>query len=79
MVAVEAQIAGVKTYVSTELPDDVAVSNGIEFMDLSDKAENWAKKILSEKQALVLDDRSNEFNIRTWANTMFNYYNSLIQ
>ncbi len=77
MVAVEAQIAGVKTYVSTELPDDVAVSNGIEFIDLSDKAENWAKPILSEKQALVLDERSKAFDIKIAVKSLEDYYFSL--
>lgn len=46
IVAIEAQASGLPCIVSTEVPQDVKVTDRIKFMPLSLPAEEWAKEVL---------------------------------
>lgn len=46
IVAVEAQASGLPTVASTEVPNEVASTNLMEFVNLNDPIELWCKKIL---------------------------------
>lgn len=46
IVAIEAQAAGLKTILSTEVAVEAAVTELVEFMSLSQSSEDWAKSIL---------------------------------
>ncbi len=79
MVAVEAQIAGVRTIVSTEVPDDVAITDSIEFLNLSDSVERWNDKVLNGKEhPVLLKDKSDQFNIHIWSQKLEEYYGKIL-
>lgn len=79
MVAVEAQIAGVRTIVSTEVPEDVAITDSIEFLNLSDSVERWTDKVLNGKEhPVLLKDKSDQFNIHIWSQKLEEYYGEIL-
>lgn len=79
MVAVEAQIAGVRTIVSTEVPDDVAITDSIEFLNLSDSVERWTDKVLNGKErSVLLKGKSDQFNIHIWSQKLEEYYGDIL-
>lgn len=49
IVAVEAQVSGLPTIVSSRVPGEVKLFNMIEFLSLNDKPEKWAETILSKR------------------------------
>ena len=53
MVAIEAQVSGVTTICSAEIPEAARISNLINFIDLSLTANIWSEKILN----LISDDQ----------------------
>lgn len=42
---IEAQVSGLKCFISDRISDEVEISNLIEFISLDEKAEKWAEKI----------------------------------
>ena len=49
MVVVEAQVAGLPTIVSTEVPAEAKLFDIIEFLSLRDAAKTWAERILAKR------------------------------
>jgi len=49
MVAVEAQVSGLPTIVSSRVPNEVKLFDTIEFLNLNEKPEKWAESILSKR------------------------------
>jgi len=49
MVAIEAQISGLPTVVSSRVPNEVNLFDMVEFLDLNEKPERWAEIVLSKR------------------------------
>jgi glycosyltransferase EpsF len=79
MVAVEAQAMGIPTIVSTEVPKEVCVTDGIEFMNLDDSAKMWAEKIVGiDLNKLITDVCLKEkYDITEQADKLRKYYEKL--
>ena len=83
MVAVEAQVSGLPVICSTEVPDEVAITNLVTFCPLSEPASEWAKLILSHK-VFERRDTTNEirnagYDITKEAKILENYYLNMIK
>lgn len=78
MVAVEAQFAGVRTVVSSEVPTDVAITDQIDFLDLTDDVNVWAEKISDGKKVNILSDAQKKFDINIWAKRLEDYYEKIV-
>ncbi len=53
LVVIEAQACGVPCVVSDTVPKDVAISDAVRFVSLSDSAEDWADAVISSKTLSV--------------------------
>lgn len=80
MVAVEAQMCGVKTVVSTAVPTEAEISENIKFVDLSDGIDVWISAILSGDSGNIVTESSYEvYDISVQAKKLTEYYVSLIK
>ena len=50
IVAIEAQLSGLKVFLSDRLPKEVELSDKCHFLSLENSAEEWAKAVLNEKK-----------------------------
>lgn len=55
LVAVEAQSAGLKSYLSDVITDEVKITDLVEFISLKESPEHWAKQILSNRNYIRKD------------------------
>lgn len=55
LVAVEAQSAGLKSYLSDVITDEVKITDLVEFISLKEAPEHWAKQILSNRDYIRKD------------------------
>lgn len=55
IVAIEAQAAGLKCYLSDVIPNEVKITNLVNFVSLKEDAKYWAKKILSNTSYIRKD------------------------
>lgn len=79
VVGIEAQATGMPCVVSAAVTKEVEVTNKVEFIDLCNDANFWAKKIL-EKKSFKRNNAENEltkngYNIKIEANKLAEYYN----
>ncbi len=80
----EAQLTSLPVVVSKAVPEDVAVSDNIQFLSLKDKPEKWADTILGmvsttmRKTGTVSNAKVNHFNIVTEAVNLSGKYISLL-
>ena len=80
VVAIEAQAAGLKCFVSQEVPEEAKVTELIEFLDINLPPQVWAKKILEhgreerERPNMLEEIRKNRYDIETQAKWLENYY-----
>ena len=49
IVIIEAQTAGLPCYVSIVIPNEVKITNLVDFISLNEFPENWAEKIIKNK------------------------------
>lgn len=49
IVIIEAQTAGLPCYVSSVIPNEVKITNLVDFISLNESPENWAEKIIKNK------------------------------
>lgn len=83
-VITEAQAVGLQSVVSDEVPQEVKMTNLVEFMPLKDDAYEWAKCVLKYengyKRKNTHDDLTKAgYEIKTAARDLENYYFSLIK
>lgn len=78
IVAVEAQVSGLPCIVSNTVPKDVKQTNLVEFIELDEKDETWAKTILkkiNEKRESKINELKNtQFDIKSEADKLDKIY-----
>jgi glycosyltransferase EpsF len=81
MVAIEAQAMGIPTIVSTEVPKEACVTDGIEFIDLDAGAEMWAEKIAGIDLNKTITDicLKEKYDITEQADKLRKYYERLYE
>ena len=77
MGAVEAQISGLKTIVSDKVPEEVKISENIEFLKLSE--ELWVEKILHTQSKQRNTNYCEEYDISKAVKGLLEYYNKLLR
>ncbi len=68
---IEAQLAGVKCYINSTLPDNLDVTTNIHRLSLDVTPEKWAEMIVNgqnQNQNIIIDDRVASFDILTSIN-----------
>ena len=72
-------MCGIRTIVSTAIPEDAAITNYISFMDLRDGAEHWGNEVLrpidKEHKEIFAKDK---FDISSQADKLAQYYEAII-
>jgi glycosyltransferase involved in cell wall biosynthesis len=81
MVAIEAQAMGIPTIVSTEVPKEACVTDGIEFINLDVGAKKWAEKIVGiDLNKPIMDVCLKEkYDITEQADKLRKYYERLYE
>ena len=78
--AIEAQCSGLPSIMSTNITDEVALTDHIEFISLDEKISEWSNKILKYKNFLREDNSQiiakNGYDIKTVAKWIEGYYES---
>ena len=79
MVAVEAQLADLPTFVSDEVPKEAKVTERIEFIKLSENSDVWSEKILNgmkeqKKERTIVDATDSVYNIKEQSKKLESYY-----
>lgn len=78
MVAIEAQMTGIHTIVSTEVPNDVKISNGVTFLSLNDDVHIWAVRIINNNGTVMVHKEAyNKFDISKQAAKLMKYYENI--
>lgn len=65
MVAIEAQISGLPTIVSNGIPGEAKITNRISYLNLNEKSETWAKKLIAFKfeNRTDIEVKNDDYNI----------------
>lgn len=71
---IESQIAGVPIVISENIPDEAIISNGCIRRNLNDDINEWVETVLSEKQEVVLNENSMEYDIKSKAPLLVTWY-----
>lgn len=76
---IEAQASGVKCFVSTEVSNEVKISDLVEFIDLQQSSEYWANKILNnscgyERQNMYKQINSSGYAIKEMVSDLEEFY-----
>lgn len=83
MVAIEAQVSGLPVICSTDVPQEVAVTDLVTFCPLSSPASEWAKLILSrrifERRDTTVEIRNAGYDITQEAKILEEYYLKMIK
>lgn len=78
MVAIEAQISGLPVITTTGVPQEVKISNHIEFLGLDDPIEKWVDKCLSmtelDRKNASFTENYDNYNIKKQAYKLFSIY-----
>lgn len=79
MSLIEAQASGLKCFVSSEVPAESSVSDLVEFISLSQKADFWAEKILSiesnyERKNMLSNIQKVGYDVKITSKWLQNYY-----
>jgi glycosyltransferase involved in cell wall biosynthesis len=79
IVAIESQASGLPTLVSTNVSDEVCITDLLQFKSLSDGSKEWAKKILAdcnsrERRDRIQDIMNRGFDIRQAAKKLEEIY-----
>ena len=78
LVAVEAQIRGLRVLASTEVPSEAKISTGMEFLSLSDGPDIWAEKIIaSDQETHLLSGIYEAYDIERQSAHLLEYYEEL--
>lgn len=64
MVVIEAQASGIPCFVSSNVPEEVQVSNLVSFLELKSGADEWAEKILDYQEQEIVFDGLEKYDIR---------------
>ncbi|QNU68929.1 glycosyltransferase family 1 protein [Ruminiclostridium herbifermentans] len=84
MVGIEAQAAGIKLFCSEAVPEEIKVSDLVEFISLEKPAAYWAQRILKhidiEYERLKYNEQVGRagYNIQTEAEKLLNYYYTIL-
>ena len=74
IVAIEAQAAGIRCVVSDAVPREVAISDEIDFINLSEPYEKWIKSILKPYEVLHLNSNADKFDMQHVFDDLLNLY-----
>ena len=78
MVAVEAQANSLNVIASTNVPKEVKITNGIDFLDL-ENIEQWIEKIENvTKRKIINQEQFNKYNIQKLAKSYENILKKLV-
>jgi len=72
--AIEAQASGVKLVLSTEVPDEIKLSENVNFIGLDDAAEYWAEKILDKPYKNIPSGEIKKYDMKHTARIMQSIY-----
>lgn len=76
IVNIEAQVSGLKTIVSTGVPQDAKISDLLEFISLDESKEKWANEIINNSEYQRSDRQKdaveNGFDINTESKKLYN-------
>lgn len=83
MALIEAQAAGIRSLASKEVPEEVNITNLVEFVSLNNSAEYWAKLIIDNinypKRDTLSVIESNGYDINTGTNFLENLYEQFLR
>lgn len=81
MVAIEAQISGLPTIVSNGIPGEAKITNRISYLNLNEKSETWAKKLIAFKfeNRTDIEVKNDDYNISVQSRKMEEIYFRLIE
>lgn len=83
VVGVEAQFAGLQCIFSVNTPDEVAFTDKVKFIELSQSAEKWAEEVINCKGAERKTDEEmlmkSEYNINSGENKLESIYHDLYE
>jgi len=81
LTAIESQIAGVPIIMSKAVPQEAVISDGCLYMDITDSAENWAKKAVevAGKNIISLTDKADDYDIKKQVKKIENWYESTLK